>query len=190
MTTTAWREPARALPLRWGTYNGRYLAGILYIVGGALILVASNTYTVPFLLVGTVAHVGGWYSLPGIGVRRIWMAWPSLISVWLLLTGPQILFVMALPLLAWLVVRQRPLLSYVVLMIPVGVGIVLANLFDTNQPVPLALAIECAAVVGSAWLARALAVVRACSVARAQAVARASRPASPDSPLSSGASPS
>ena len=161
MTTAAWREPARALPLRWGTYGGRYLAGLLYISGGLLILVGSNTYTVPFLLVGTVAHVGGWYILPGIGVRRIWMAWPSLISVWLLLTGPQILFAMALPLLAWLVVRQRPLLSYVTLVIPIGVGILLANLFNTNKSEPVALAIECAAVIGSAWLARALAVVRA-----------------------------
>jgi hypothetical protein len=159
----AWREPARALPLRWGTYGGRYLAGILYISGGLLILVGSNTYTFQFLLVGTVAHVGGWYILPGIGVRRIWMAWPSLICVWLLLTGPQILFSMALPLLAWLVVRQRPLLSYVTLAIPIGVGIVLANLFDTNRGEPVALAIECAAVVGSAWLARVLAVVRAAS---------------------------
>jgi hypothetical protein len=165
MTTAAWREPARALALRWGTYRGRYLAGLLYISGGLLILVGSNTYTVPFLLVGTVAHVGGWYILPGVGVRRIWMAWPSLISVWLLLTGPQILFAMALPLLAWLVVRQRPLLSYVTLVIPIGVGILLANLFNTNESEPVALAIECAAVVGSAWLARALAVVRARSVA-------------------------
>jgi hypothetical protein len=155
---TAWREPARALPLRWGTYSGRYLAGLLYISAGLVILVGSNTYTVPFLLVGTVAHLGGWYLLPGVGVRRVWMAGPSLISVWLLLTGPQILFVLVIPLLAWLVVRQRPLLSYAVLVIPIGVGIVLANLFDTNHGEPVAFAIECAAVVGSAWLARALAV--------------------------------
>jgi hypothetical protein len=155
-----WIEPARAFPLRFGSYELRYSLGLLYIVAGGVILVGSNTYTVPFLLVGTVAHVAGWYILPGRGVRRIWMSGPSLLAVWLLLTGPQILFVLVLPLLSWLVVRQRPLLSFVTLVIPVGVGIELANVFTDNHEQPVALAIGFVALVAAAWLARALAVVR------------------------------
>jgi hypothetical protein len=159
-TATRWREPASALPLRWGTYEGRYLAGLLYIMAGLVILVGSNTYTVPFLLVGTVAHVAGWFILPAAGARRLWVAWPSLICVWLMLTGPQILFAMALPLLGWLVVRQRPARSYVVLVLPAVTGVLLANTFHSNHDEPLAFAIETVVVVGSAWLARALATTK------------------------------
>jgi hypothetical protein len=154
-----WVEPARSLPLRFGTYEQRYSLGLLYIVAGAVILVGSNTYAVPFLLVGTVAHVAGWYVMPGRGIRRIWMSGPSLLAVWLLLTGPQIHFVLVLPLLSWLVVRQRPLLSFVTLVIPVAVGIVLANVFTDNHDQPTALAISFVGLVAAAWLARALAAL-------------------------------
>jgi hypothetical protein len=85
------------------------------------------------------------------------MSGPSLLAVWLLLTGPQIEYVLALPLLSWLVVRQRPLLSFVTLLIPVGVGIALANVFDSNHGQPPALAIGFVGVVAAAWIARAIA---------------------------------
>jgi hypothetical protein len=157
---TFWVEPSRAISLRFGSYELRYSLGLLYVVAGGVILVGSDTYTVPFLLVGTVAHVAGWYILPGRGVRRVWMSGPSLLAVWLLLTGPQIEFVLVLPLLSWLVVRQRPLLSFVTLVIPVGVGIVLTNVYTDNHDQPQALAMGFVALVASAWIARALAVAR------------------------------
>jgi hypothetical protein len=160
VSSGGWREPTSTLALRWGTYRGRYLAGLLLIMGGLVLLAGSNTYTVTFLLVGTATHIAGWYILPAGGARRLWVAWPSLLCVWLLLTGPQILFTMVLPLLGWLVVRQRPFRSYVVLVIPVAVGIALANTFHTNRGEPVAFAIESVAVVGAAWLARALATTR------------------------------
>jgi hypothetical protein len=155
-----WREPTSGIPLRWGTYTGRYLAGLAYICGGLVLLAGSNTYTVTFLLLGTVSHVAGWFILPAVGARRVWVAWPSLVCVWLLLTGPQILFAMVLPLLGWLVVRQRPLRSYVVLVIPVVTGILLAGAFHTNQDEPLAFAIESVSVFGAAWIARTLATTK------------------------------
>jgi hypothetical protein len=166
----AWREPTRDIPLRWGTYRERYLAGLGFIMGGLIVLAGSNTYTVTFLLVGTVTHVAGWFILPARAARRVWVAWPSLVCVWLLLTGPQILFAMALPLLGWLVVRQRPVRSFVVLIVPVAVGIWLAGVvngpawvaagIDGSHAEPYAFAIESAAVIASAWAARALATTR------------------------------
>jgi hypothetical protein len=155
-----WREPTADIPLRWGRYDERYLAGLVYIMAGLVLLAGSNTYTGVFLLLGTIAHVGGWFVLPSSGPRRLWMAWPSLICVWLLLVGPQILVVMVLPLLSWLVVRKRPARSFPVLVLPIVSGILLANTFHSSQDEPTAFAIQALVVVGSAWLARALATTK------------------------------
>ena len=123
---TAFSEPTRRLTLRFGTYLGRYLAGLTYIAAGTVILLSSNTYTIGFLLLGTVAHVAGWFLLPATGARRLIAFGPSLIAIFLLLTGPQILFVMAVVLFGWLLVRERPLRSYLVLVFPIFSGVILA----------------------------------------------------------------
>jgi hypothetical protein len=150
-------EPTRRIPLRWGNYESRYLGGLLYIIGGTVILISTNTYTIGFLLLGTVALCFGWAILPATGGRRLWAFWPSLLATWLMLTGPQILFVMAATLLGWLVVRERPLRCYVVLLFPIASGVIMAYRFHSNHDEPLAFGIESAVVVASAWLARALA---------------------------------
>jgi hypothetical protein len=155
-----WTEPARRLTLRWGTYEGRYLAGLLYIIGGIVVLDGSNTYTVPFLLIGTVAHVTGWLILPFPGLRRLSVVGPALATQWLLLTGPQSLWFMAIPFAGWLLVRERPLRSYATLVLVIGTGIVLSNSFHSAHNEPVAFGVESAAVVASAWLARALATTR------------------------------
>lgn len=166
-----WQEPARRLPLRWGSYEGRYLGGLLYIIAGLVLLVGSNTYSVPLLLVGTVLHAAGWYVLPFPGVRRIWVVGPSLATEWILLIGPQTVVAMVIPFIAWLIVRERPLRSYLTVPIVVGVGILLANVFQHIQSEPVAFAIEAATVVGCAWLARALATTRRPRRARASSSA-------------------
>jgi hypothetical protein len=153
-------EPTRRIALRFGTYESRYLGGLLYIVAGTAILLSTNTYTIGFLLLGTVAHCFGWAILPATGSRRLWAFGPSLLAIWLMLTGPQILFVMTAVLLGWLLVRERPLRAYVVLLFPVASGVIMAYSFHSNHDEPLALAIESVVVVVSAWLARALATPR------------------------------
>jgi hypothetical protein len=149
-------EPTRRIALRWGTYESRYLGGLLYLIAGMVILLSTNTYTIGFLLLGTVAHCFGWAILPAAGSRRLWAFGPSLVATWLMLTGPQILFVMAATLLGWLLVRERPLRSYLVLLFPVASGVIMAYSFHSNHDEPLALAIESATIVASAWLARLL----------------------------------
>jgi hypothetical protein len=157
---TGWTEPGRRLPLRWGTYRGRYLAGLLFIISGLIVLVGSDTYTVPFLLIGTATHATGWLILPAPGMRRVWVVWPSVASVWLLLPGPQILTVMLIPYLAWLIVRERPARSYLTAIILLATGLGLANMFHSAHNEPVALATMSAAVVGCAWLARYLATTK------------------------------
>jgi hypothetical protein len=157
---TGFSEPTRRLTLRWGTYTGRYLAGLMYISAGMVVLLSSNIYTIGFLLLGTVTHTAGWFILPARGGRRLWAFWPSLIASFLLLTGPQILFAMAATLLGWLVVRERPLRSYVVLLFPIASGVVMAYSFHSAHYEPPAFGIETAVVVASAWLARFLATTR------------------------------
>jgi hypothetical protein len=153
-------EPTRRIPLRWGTYESRYVGGLLYIGAGLLILLSTNTYTIGFLLLGTVAHCFGWAILPATGGRRLWAFWPSLLAVWLMLTGPQILFVMAAPLLGWLLVRERPLRSYLVLLFPIAAGVIMAYSFHSNHDEPFALGVESLVVVACAWLASWLASTR------------------------------
>lgn len=155
-----WREPALRLPLRWGTYRGRYLAGLLFIISGLVVLDGSNTYVVPFLLIGTVTHTTGWLIFPAPGSRRIWAVGPSLAVVWLLLTGPQSLWFMAVPFLGWLLVRERPLRSYVTVLLVIGAGIGLSYALHNAHDEPTAFGVESAVVVGSAWLARLLATTK------------------------------
>jgi hypothetical protein len=154
--STGRAEPTRRIALRWGTYESRYLGGLLYIIAGTVILISTNTYTIGFLLLGTIALCFGWAILPASGGRRLWAFWPSLLATWLMLTGPQILFVMVATLLGWLLVRERPLRSYVVLLFPIASGVIMAYSFHSNHAEPLAFGIESAVVVASAWLARLL----------------------------------
>ena len=149
-------EPTRRIRLRWGTYESRYIGGLLYIIAGTVVLISTNTYTIGFLLLGTLALCFGWAILPATGGRRLAAFGPSLLATWLMLTGPQILFVMAATLLGWLLVRERPLRSYVVLLFPIASGVIMAYLFHSNHAEPLAFGIESAVVVASAWLARLL----------------------------------
>jgi hypothetical protein len=149
-------ERTKRIPLRFGTYESRYIGGLLYIIAGTVVVLSTNTYTIGFLLLGTIAHCFGWAIMPARGGRRLWAFGPSLLAVWLMLTGPQILFVMALVLLGWLLVRERPLRSYLVLLFPVASGVIMAYTFHSNHDEPLAFGIESAVVVGSAWLASLL----------------------------------
>lgn len=152
-----WREPSARLPLRWGTYRGRYLAGLLLIVGGGLALQGSNTWILILLLQGTIAHAVGWLIIPANGWRRIVAVLPASAQLWLLLTGPLSVWTLVLPYISWLVVRHRPLRSYVTALLPLANGVILPLYFREYSDMVPALAISMTVFVASAWLARAIA---------------------------------
>ena len=152
-----WREPTSLLPLNWGTYRERYLAGLTLIVGGGIHLLAANVWTLNFLLIGTVAHATGWAIMPARGWRRITAIVPSIATVWIVLTGPQALWALTISFAMWLLVRHRPLRSYLTVLFPLVTGIALAQYFRELSGMPVALAIGMSVVVASAWIARVIA---------------------------------
>lgn len=155
-----WREPTRSLPLVWGTYGERYVAGLALIIAGGVGLQGSNTYTNFLLLHGALVYAVGWSILPSRGWRRILVVAPATGQLWLLLTGPFSVWTLTVPYLAWLLVRHRPLRSYVTVILPIASSIVLPNFFSEYSSMLPALLISLAVLVGSAWLARLLATTK------------------------------
>lgn len=152
-----WVEPTRSLPLRWGRYNDRYVAGLLLIIGGGIQLEGSNTWTLPLLLIGTAAHATGWAILPAKGWRRLVVVVPATAQIWILLTGPYSVWTFIVPYVCWLLVRHRPARSYITVLFPLANGFIVPQFFTEYTGMLPALAISLAVVIASAWLARLLA---------------------------------
>jgi hypothetical protein len=165
-----WREPTRALPLTWGHYADRCVIGLGLAIVGGLHVQGANTYALHPMLVGAIASIVGWSILPAQGWRRILAAALATGTTGALLAGPIAMWTFALAMLAWLVVRHRPLRSYVVLLFPLANGFILPRLFEDYRWMPLCLAISLGVVVASAWIARLIAV----------GVREPSRPTAPD----------
>lgn len=153
-----WREPTSLLPLHWGSYRDRYVFGLVLIVGGGIQLQGSNTYTLPLLLIGTAAHITGWSIMPARGWRRLAVIVPATAQIWLLLTGSQSMWTLVVPYLCWLLVRHRPAVAYLTVLLPIANGILIPQFFSEYSGMPLALAISMAVFAGSAWLAHLIAM--------------------------------
>lgn len=149
------------LPLRWGHAPARTVGGGILIVAGAVAIAGSNTYVLLLLLAGLLAHVAGWAVMPADGWRRVVAVVISTPAALLLLTGPRFVGVLVLPYLGWLLVRHRPLRSYPTLTFVLAGAVIVARLFPDYDGMLPTLAIEFAVIVGSAWVARAVAGTRA-----------------------------
>ncbi|WP_010203745.1 hypothetical protein [Salinibacterium sp. PAMC 21357] len=150
-------EPTRRLPLKWGRYNDRYFVGLVLIIAGAMHLQGANNYTLIILLIGTTSTAVGWSIMPARGWRRMIVVLPTISQIWIMLTGPMSMWTLTVPLLCWLIVRHRPLISYVALALPIANGIILPRFFQEYSSMPQALAISAVVVIAAAWLARAIA---------------------------------
>ena len=157
MAPDRWREPTSLLPLHWGRYRDRYLLGLVLIVSGGVHLQGSNTYTLPFLLVATTATAVGWSILPSRGWRRLVVVLPATFQIWLLLPGPFWVFTLVVPYLAWMLVRHRPLRSYVTVLLPLANSFIVPVFFTEYSGMLAALGISMAVFVAAAWLARLIA---------------------------------
>lgn len=151
---TGWSEPSKALPLRWGTYRGRHLAGLALIVSGAICVQGGSAVFGMPLALGTLAHVIGWWIMPAAGWRRIWAVLPSLAITWILLMGPTAVGLLAVPFACWLLVRHRPGVT-LLLALPVFMsGVLLLEVFAEYSGMLPALAIMGAVMAACAWAAR------------------------------------
>jgi hypothetical protein len=151
-----WAEPARALPLRWGSYDGRLAAAIALTVSGAVAIPSGNTFAFFQIVLGIAAFVVGWCILPARVGRRIAGLLPAFLGVAALLIGAQGIPVLVLPFLAWLFVRERPPASYLAAIPFVALSVALATRFAGFDYMVIALGIGAAIFVGCAWLAAAL----------------------------------
>jgi hypothetical protein len=156
---SGWREPTSLLPLRWGSYRGRYLGGLTLVFVGGLLVQATSTYSLLALPLGLFAHIVGWCILPGIGWRRVVGAAVSALVTIVLLNGAPAMGFLAFPLAAWLLVRQRPLASYLVLVFPPFVAFLLAQSFPDYGWSAVVLPVTGAALAGTAWLGRWIATL-------------------------------
>lgn len=150
-------EPARGLPLHWGSYRLRVLGAVVLLFAGGLLMQAGSVYAISFLSIGALAHLSGWLILPGKGWRRVLVSVPSMVGAAAPLIGSFGTLLLPICLLGWLWVRGRPARSYPVLVLPVLSGIVLWRLFPQYGNGATVVAVSVAVLVGSAWLARAAA---------------------------------
>lgn len=125
----------------------------MLVVGTGFILMTS-AYSLPFLLVGSLLQPAGWAVLPSTIGRRVAVAVPVLGFTWLMLGGAGFAWCFCVPLAAWLLIRLRPLLSYVVLLLPIASSIVLASTIHEYSQGWVSIAVSTVVIVGSAWLAR------------------------------------
>jgi hypothetical protein len=164
-TGSGWREPTASLPLRWGGYRTRYVLAVALILSGALLVQAASVYAGYFVTIGFAAHIAGWLILPSRGVRRVIIALPSAILASGPLIGPPGSLLLVLCLLAWLWARQRPAIAYLVLCLPIVSGAILTQLYQQYGDGQIVVAVSLVVIVGSAWLASAVARTRRISSA-------------------------
>ncbi|MDH6237952.1 hypothetical protein [Cryobacterium sp. CG_9.6] len=143
------------IPPRYGWRRApeRLSIGLLVVCVGVGATSLSSTYSLWFLAIGPLLQGIGWLMLPSALWRRLVVLLPCLLAGVVLLSGVEFVGAFAVLLAGWLLVRGRPTLTYVVLLLPiaasVGVKILLGN-YEQNL---LALVIGTIATVAGAWLA-------------------------------------
>jgi hypothetical protein len=149
-----WHEPARDLGLHWGTYRGRWIAGLAMIVVGTACILVTTAYNLPFLLVGSLMQPVGWAVLPSTIGRRVAVVVPVLGFTWLMLGGSGFAWCYTIMLTAWLLVRLRPLPTFAVLVLPIASSLVLPRFVTTYEQGWITILVSTVVIVASAWLAR------------------------------------
>jgi hypothetical protein len=147
-----WLEPTSLLPLRWGRYRPRYLAAVVLVLAGALVMQAGSAYADYLILI-----VAGWLILPARGARRAAVAIPSVLLVGSLLFGSIAAVLLVGPFAFWLSLRQRPAASYLAALLPLVSGLILAQLYPQYGDGAIVVFVSLIVVAASAWIARSIA---------------------------------
>jgi hypothetical protein len=90
--------------------------------------------------------------------RRVAVVLPVLGFTWLMLGGASFAWCYVVPLAAWLLVRLRPAISYVVLVLPIACGIVLSGAIPDYSGSWISFTVASLVTVAAAWLARGIAM--------------------------------
>lgn len=132
------------------------IGGLFLIVCGGVAIAGGSPFANWLLAGGTVAHVVGWSILPAAGWRRVAALLGSTLAMWFLLTGPRWLGILALPYLGWLLVRHRSPVSFITVVFVLAAAGMVASRSPEYSDMLLALAVEGAVLVASAWVAQML----------------------------------
>ena len=151
-------EPTARLPLAWGDHQGRLVVGVALLIGGAALVAQTTVYTIGLGLLGSALHLAGWAVQPARGRIRALVAVPSMLACWATISGPKAMWLLALCLVAWLAVRERPVRSYLTVLLPLGVGLALAAAYSHVADKRPAFVLVLVGVAAGAWLARRLAL--------------------------------
>jgi hypothetical protein len=155
---STWTESTRHLPLWWGGYRSRYLAGLVTIVIGIAATNLTSTYSLWFLAVGPAIQGIGWLLLPAAPWRRLLVLLPCLLAGIALLAGASFAGSFAVLLAGWLLVRHRPALSYLTVLFPTAASFPLKAFAHEYGQNWIVLSVGTVVVVASAWLARWIAL--------------------------------
>jgi hypothetical protein len=147
-------EPTSRLPIAWGDYSGRYLTGVVLLVGGAALVVQTTAATLSLGMLGSLLLLASWAVQPGRPLVRAAVAVPSLLLCWCTITGPKSMWVLALILPCWLLVRRRPPITYWTTLIPLGLGLLLASCTSLVADKDATFWVVVGGVVAAAWLSR------------------------------------
>jgi hypothetical protein len=147
-------EPTSRLRLVWGDYRTRYVLGVALLIAGAALVSETTAVTLSLGLLGSAVHLAGWIVQPGRVPARAAVALPSLVFCWCTITGPKTMWLLALVLPCWLLVRRRPPITYWTVALPLGLGLALASAFSHVAEKGLSFWTVVAGVIAGAWLAR------------------------------------
>ncbi len=145
--------------LHWGAYRPRLAFGLAAIMLGTASIQLTSAYSLIFLLVGSLMQPAGWAILPAPIGRRVAVVVPSLGFTWLMLGGASFAWCFIVPLACWLLVRLRPAISYVVLVLPIVCGVILTGLILDYSGEWISFLVAGLVTVAAAWLARWIAVL-------------------------------
>jgi hypothetical protein len=129
----------------------------MLVIGTGCILV-TTTYSLPFLLVGSLMQPAAWAVIPSTIGRRVAVAVPVLGFTWLMLGGSGFAWCYAVTLAAWLLVRLRPLVAFTALLLPIASSIVLPTFVTTYEQGWITVVVSTLVVVAGAWTARGIAI--------------------------------
>ncbi len=149
---TPWIAPV-ARPTAWGRPRARYLTGLGLIMLGVAATVFTSTYSMFFLLIGPSLHLLGWLLMPGALWRRLVVLLPCLLAGLTLLGGPDFAGAFAVLLAGWLLVRNRPLVAYPVLLLPIGASFLIKAFLHGYAQNWVGDLVGTVTVIASAWLA-------------------------------------
>ncbi|MDQ1582770.1 MAG: hypothetical protein QOF36_824 [Microbacteriaceae bacterium] len=138
------------------------MTGLACIALGMGAVQLTSAYSLPFLLVGALAQAVGWAIMPTSVARRVAVTLPAIAaSVLLLAHSASSLTFFAVPLAAWLLVRQRPWASYLAVVLPFAASLMLADVATGYSTAWLSIGASTLVAVAAAWGGRWLAVLAA-----------------------------